>query len=150
MQHADNPVPGDCFLCAGAAKGVDRVALVVYRDDLAVVMMNIYPYNNGHLLVAPVRHIGELSQMTADEARHVNDVVRRAVEWLQAAYRPDGFNLGMNLGRVAGAGLPGHLHIHIVPRWNGDTNFMPVTAATKVLSEALKAGWERLRKEAGK
>jgi ATP adenylyltransferase len=134
-----------CFLCEAAGIGVDRERLVVYYSDRVISVLNLYPYNNGHLLVAPTRHIGELKDLSRDESVELFETLRRATTWLEEAYQPHGFNVGMNLGRVAGAGLPGHLHIHIVPRWNGDMNFMPIVGETKVMSESLEAGWERLR-----
>lgn len=135
----------DCFLCDSAASGVCRERLVVFSQPPVQVVMNLYPYNNGHLLVAPTRHVGDIGELTDDEMTTLFATVRTATGWLEEVYTPHGFNIGMNLGRVAGAGLPGHLHIHIVPRWNGDSNFMPVVGGTKVMSEGLEEGWERLR-----
>jgi len=111
-----------------------------------MVMMNKFPYNNGHLLVAPHRHIGDISLLSGEEGAALFDALKRATGWLKEVYSPHGFNVGMNLGRIAGAGLPDHLHIHIVPRWNGDVNFMTVVGETKVMSESLEASWERIRR----
>jgi ATP adenylyltransferase len=130
---------GRCFICDAAASADDRANLIVMRTPLSVVILNRYPYNNGHLLVGPLGHKGTLDQLTAAELMESMETVRRAVATLQEQIHPDGFNIGLNLGRTAGAGLPGHLHWHIVPRWNGDTNFMPVVADTKVISQSLDA-----------
>ena len=129
---------GPCFLCATASGGQDRKRFVVARDRLAFVILNRYPYNNGHLMVAPKRHVGELEKLAAAEWRSLWRLTDRAVKLLQKRLNPHGFNLGMNIGRVAGAGIPGHLHLHIVPRWSGDTNFMPIVGATKVISQSLE------------
>jgi len=142
---AANLPSSDCFLCDAAASGVNRERLVLYSRPPVISVMNLFPYNNGHLLVAPLRHIGDLKELTEEESAALFATVRKATIWLEKAYGPHGFNIGMNIGRVAGAGLPGHLHIHIVPRWNGDVNFMPMIGETKVMSEALDAGWEKIR-----
>jgi ATP adenylyltransferase len=136
-----------CFLChhASAPTADDDKNLVLHRAEHAFVVLNRYPYNSGHLMVAPLAHVGELQALDATIGHALWDLARHAVGVLQQEYRPDGYNLGMNLGRVAGAGLPGHLHIHVVPRWNGDTNFMPVTADTKVMPEALDQTYRRLK-----
>jgi ATP adenylyltransferase len=125
----------DCIFCAATAGPPDEENLVLLRTDRALVLLNLYPYNTGHLMVAPRSHGADLARL----------LVQDAVEALGREYRPDGFNVGMNLGRVAGAGVPDHLHVHVVPRWNGDTNFMPITAGTKVLPEALGETYRRLR-----
>jgi ATP adenylyltransferase len=138
-----------CFLCQAAAEyepaaEADRRLLVADRGLRVVVVLNRYPYNNGHLLIAPGRHVGELADMTREE--HVECLERLA--GLTQLYRQrldaDGFNIGLNLGRAAGAGLPGHLHWHLVPRWAGDNNFMPVLAGTRVIPQSLEALWEWL------
>lgn len=132
----------ECIFCSefGAATGDP-----LYRTDLTVVMLNAYPYNTGHLMVAPGRHVGRPTELTADERHDLMDVVTLAVSVIGDTLHPDGFNVGMNLGEVAGAGIPGHLHAHIVPRWAGDTNFMPVVAETKVLPEMLAETKQKLR-----
>lgn len=128
-----------CFICRGLAESDDRANLIAWRGERSAVVLNRFPYNNGHLMVAPLAHKGELDQLTAEELLDLQQVVRRCVNVLQSTMTPDGFNIGLNLGRVAGAGLPGHLHWHVVPRWNGDTNFMPVLSETKVISQSLEA-----------
>jgi ATP adenylyltransferase len=145
-QPQPNPPPTgeDCFLCRGLAETNDRQNLIVLRTARSVVVLNRYPYNNGHLLVAPLAHKGRLDELTSEELLETGETLRRMVAVLEALIRPDGFNVGLNLGRVAGAGLPGHLHWHVVPRWNGDTNFMPVCADTKVIVQSLDSLWEML------
>ncbi len=136
-----------CFLCAKPAEPPerDRANLVLYRGERAYVLLNLYPYNAGHLMVAPYCHVGDLPTLPAPEAADVWALTRQAVAVLTAAYRPQGFNVGLNLGTAAGAGVPGHLHVHVVPRWHGDTNFMPVVGHTKVLPETLEQTYDRLR-----
>jgi len=138
--------PDGCFLCEALASGNDREKLLLHRDKLTFVIMNLYPYNNGHLLVAPIRHVGGLDDLTTDELTALGEHTRRAVRWLDKAYTPHGYNIGLNLGRVAGAGLPDHIHWHIVPRWDGDTNFMPVLGGTKVIAEGLRASYDQIKK----
>jgi ATP adenylyltransferase len=128
-----------CFICRGLAGSDDRANLIVLRTARSCVVLNRFPYNNGHLLVAPLAHKGQLSELSDEELLDLQVVLRRMVGVLTDTMRPDGFNIGLNLGRVAGAGLPGHLHWHIVPRWNGDANFMPVIGDTKVIPQALDA-----------
>jgi ATP adenylyltransferase len=134
----------DCFICRAAAQSDDRENLVVERTELSVVILNRYPYNNGHLLVAPLPHKGRLDELTAHEQLDVERLIARYVGLLERLMNAEGFNVGLNLGRVAGAGVPGHLHWHVVPRWPGDTNFMPVVAGAKVIPQALDALWEML------
>src|SRR5207302_1601141 len=129
---AKAPAPSDpCFICQGLAAGDDRINLIAWRTPGSVVVLNRFPYNNGHLLVAPRAHKGGLDELTADELLETMETLRGMVRVLDGLMKPDGYNVGLNLGHAAGAGLPGHLHWHIVPRWNGDTNFMPVLGDTK-------------------
>lgn len=136
----------DCFLCEGPAQPPeqDRQRLVLFRGSRVFVVMNLYPYNNGHLLVAPYRHTGDFAKLDADVARELAETSQRCVAALTTTYSPEAFNLGMNLGRAAGAGVRDHLHVHVVPRWNGDTSFMPVIGGTKVLPESLEQTYDRL------
>jgi ATP adenylyltransferase len=127
--------PG-CVFCV-AAELDDEAGLVVHRGELAFVLLNKYPYAGGHLMVAPYRHCGDLRELTQEEALAIHGLVARSVDALAAVMQPQGFNLGWNLGRVAGAGVVDHVHEHVVPRWAGDTNFMPVLADVKVMPEAL-------------
>lgn len=143
---AAKPPSGEdpCFICRGLAEKNDRDNLIAWRGPRSVVVLNRFPYNNGHLLVAPNTHKGGLDELEADEILETMDTLRRMLRHLNRMMHPDGYNIGLNLGRVAGAGLPGHLHWHIVPRWNGDTNFMPVLGDTKVIVQSLDALYELL------
>jgi len=141
VQAADEQ-PG-CVFCL-AQEGDDEERLVVHRGERAFVLLNKYPYASGHLMVAPARHLDELEALDADEAAEIHALTVDALAALRAAYRPDGFNLGWNLGRVAGAGVLDHVHQHVVPRWSGDTNFMPVLADLKVIPEHLAEARRRL------
>ena len=148
IKGLSKPDEGECFLCAAArATSADerRGRLIVWDTDLSVVVINLYPYTNGHLLIAPKAHKAELEELTDAEAMDLQKQTTEAVKILKRALSPQGFNIGINLGRCAGAGLPGHVHQHVVPRWNGDTSFMPVLADVKVLPEALVRTAERLR-----
>lgn len=126
-----------CFICQGLAEKNDRDNLLAYRGDNNAVFVNRFPYNNGHLLVAPNAHKGQLHELEPAEVLQVQQTITRMVAALSDLMKPDGFNIGLNLGRAAGAGLPGHLHWHIVPRWNGDTNFMSVCEDTRVIVQSL-------------
>lgn len=136
-----------CFLCQGVAGDNPRGRYVVRRSERSLTVLNRYPYNNGHLLVAPQLHRARLDELTLDEQTDLFQEIIRMVALLERVLRPEGFNVGLNLGPAAGAGLPGHLHWHIVPRWNGDTNFMPALAAVKVIPQALDALWDALTRE---
>ena len=131
--------PDACFICQGVHGTDDRANLLVYRTPLSVVVLNKFPYNNGHLLVAPRVHKGRPDELEPEQLLDLQLVLRKMIGILEQRMNPDGFNVGLNLGKVAGAGLPGHLHWHIVPRWNGDTNFMPVLTDTKVIVQSLDA-----------
>src|SRR5437762_7067003 len=142
---AKPPAGGEpCFLCQGLAQDRDRENRIALRTPLSVVVLNRFPYNNGHLLVAPTAHKGGLDDLDAGELLETMETLRRMVRVLDGLFAPDGYNIGLNLGHAAGAGLPGHLHWHIVPRWHGDTNFMPVLADTKVISQSLEALYDLL------
>jgi ATP adenylyltransferase len=128
-----------CLFCEKPKEGDDEKALIVARSERSFAMLNRYPYNSGHLMVAPFRHVGELEEVEDDESLDMQRLMQRCVKALKEAMQSEGFNIGMNLGVVAGAGIPDHLHWHVVPRWQGDTNFMPVVSETKVIPQALKA-----------
>jgi ATP adenylyltransferase len=134
-----------CFLCANPSAADDPKHYIVHRSAHTFVILNLYPYNSGHLMVAPYLHTGDFAQLDAEVAGNLMSTMQAAVSALSRVYHPDAFNVGMNLGKAAGAGVPDHLHVHVVPRWNGDTNFMPVLADTKVLPETLDQTYERLR-----
>lgn len=133
-----------CFLCRMFAEDTDRENLVLFRGTTCVISMNRYPYTSGHLMVSPIRHIAELDELTAEEEQEFSELTRRAVAALRGALQPEGFNVGINLGAAAGAGLKDHLHRHIVPRWIGDTNFMPVVGGPRVIPETLAATYDLL------
>jgi ATP adenylyltransferase len=134
-----------CVFC-DEAEGLDATrSLLVHRGALTMVLLNKYPYSSGHLMVAPTRHVGELAELTDEEALEVHGIAVAALDLLGRVYGPGGYNLGWNLGRVAGAGIADHVHLHVVPRWSGDTNFMPVLADVKVLPEHLLETRDRLR-----
>jgi ATP adenylyltransferase len=144
-----------CFLCRdaasyGEANDIDRRLLVAERGPLTIVVLNRYPYNNGHLLVAPRRHAGELADLSPDEHLECQQQLGRLTCIYRELLNVEGFNIGLNLGRAGGAGLPGHLHWHLVPRWSGDNNFMPVLAGTRVIPQSLESLWELLRESIGK
>jgi len=139
--------PGDCFICEiNKNPQDDDKNLVLWRSSCCIVMLNRFPYNNGHLLIAPARHISDLDQANDDELLEMTKLVRESQKALSAAIKPHGFNVGMNFGRYAGAGLPEHLHIHIVPRWDGDTNFMSICSDTDVISQSLTELFEQLKR----
>ncbi len=154
QESAGQPPATDesCFLCRGLASepAADRVNLLVHRGPHAAVFLNRYPYNNGHLLVTPLVHRGNLDELVGPELTVPLELVRDSITILSRMMRPQGYNVGLNLGKSAGAGLPGHLHWHIVPRWDGDTNFMPVLGETKVIVESLDTFYDRLAAEFAK
>ena len=134
----------ECVFCA-ANGSADADPLVVFRGATCFVILNLFPYNNGHLMVVPHRHIASLAEATPDELAEMMELARRTELALREAFAPDGLNMGLNLGKAAGAGILEHLHLHIVPRWSGDTNFMTVVGETRVLPQELPATAERLR-----
>jgi ATP adenylyltransferase len=136
-------VPTDCIFCDASAGR--EIGLVVLRGRHAYVILNLYPYNNGHLMVVPNRHLAALETLTSDEQLELMQLTRLSEMALNEAYRPQGINVGINLGKAAGAGIENHLHIHLVPRWSGDTNFMTAVGQTRVLPEDLAATVARLR-----
>ena len=135
----------ECFLCEAYQVNKDEERLIIYRGAKAYVILNKYPYSNGHLLIAPNRHVESIAELENDELNGLFGLIKHTTEWLDRSYNPQGYNVGLNLGKVAGAGLPGHLHIHVVPRWEGDTNYMPILAGVKVISESLNATYSKLR-----
>ncbi len=133
-----------CFLCQNPAKKDDAASYILHRGQANFVVLNTYPYNPGHLLVAPYRHIASLEDMTSEERAEHFDMVCHCLKVLREVFAPQGFNIGVNMGKVAGVGVEGHVHTHIVPRWQGDANFMPVVADTKVVSEGLQETYAKL------
>jgi len=136
--------PG-CVLCRSLESAAGEASLVVHVAELNFIVVNLYPYNAGHLMVAPRRHVGSLGAATPEELAEMMTLARRLEQVLAAVYKPDGVNLGMNLGRPAGAGVADHIHLHVVPRWNGDTNFMTVVGETRVIPEDPAQACARLR-----
>jgi ATP adenylyltransferase len=137
--------PG-CIFCEKPAENDDRKNLILLRTPLSFIMLNAYPYNNGHLMVAPFRHVARLADVSPEERCDLMDTVARGEAILGRALAPQGLNVGINLGHCAGAGIPGHVHVHMVPRWEGDTNFMPVVGETRVIPELLLGTYDRLRR----
>jgi ATP adenylyltransferase len=135
---------GECIFCKAIASESDRDNLVLHRGRLAVLMVNLYPYNPGHLMAAPNRHVSSLGDLSFEEGGELMELAALGERILAETHRPQGFNLGVNLGRCAGAGVPDHIHIHLVPRWTGDTNFMPVMAETRVIPEEVGTTYDRL------
>jgi ATP adenylyltransferase len=144
MEYIEKDNDDKCIFCERAERERDREDLVVLRGRHAFVMMNRYPYTTGHLMVAPYRHVGRLSDLTPEEACEIMDLLGWSERILRDAINPHGFNVGMNIGRCAGAGFPNHIHVHVVPRWEGDSNFMPVLSETKVLPEILTDTYEKI------
>lgn len=144
IQYITGPKAGDCIFCAAASEGVGGSGHVVEAGERCFVLLNAFPYASGHVMVAPYRHVGELEALDDDELLELMMRTRRAIAALRDVMAPHGFNAGLNLGEVAGAGYADHLHLHIVPRWKGDTNFMPVLGGTRVISQALEETREAL------
>ncbi|GAB6065777.1 HIT domain-containing protein [Aquifex pyrophilus] len=137
-----------CFLCHALRQPPERwrEVLLVHRGKNAFVILNKYPYNTGHLMIVPVKHTGNYTEIDEETALEMHELLKAVLEALKKEYKPHGFNVGYNFGRSAGAGLEEHIHLHVVPRWNGDTNFMPVIAQTKVISEDLYSTYDRVKK----
>ena len=142
-------ISGGCVFCDALSGSNDRKSLVLARRDRAFLILNLFPYAPGHLMAVVNRHVGTLADATPDEIAATVDLVTLATRILTAEYRAEGFNVGLNQGRVAGAGIVDHLHMHIVPRWNGDTNFIPVMGDVRVIPEALEATYDRLKGQLG-
>ncbi|MBI4810993.1 MAG: HIT domain-containing protein [Ignavibacteriales bacterium] len=135
----------NCIFCEAYHDEDDERRFIITRGKNNFVVMNLYPYNSGHLMIVPYRHISTFNELTDDESLEIMSMIKKMISTLQAASNPDGFNIGSNLGRSAGAGIDRHIHFHIVPRWSGDTNFMPVLSDTKLISEDMKTTWRKLR-----
>ena len=149
MEFIDAPKPDGCIFCqfpAESGEAADRKNLIAHRSARSFTILNRYPYNSGHIMVVPRAHAARLEDLPAEDWSDLQQELLRAVAVLRGLYRPEGFNVGMNLGWVAGAGITDHLHWHVVPRWGGDTSFMAVLADTKVIVEHLEVAWERIRK----
>ncbi|MCP3178185.1 MAG: HIT domain-containing protein [Desulfuromonadales bacterium] len=144
MEYIYGETPQGCVLCLDEDRANDRQRLVLYRGEHCFIMMNKFPYTNGHLMVSPFRHTCCLENLTDTEALEMHQLVVMARGVLLDCFSPQGFNIGMNLGQIAGAGIADHLHMHIVPRWSGDTNFMPVFADVRVIPQHIQATYEKL------
>ena len=143
--YLDSPKAQGCVLCGVLDSTSDKDAFVVWRGRLAAVVLNAYPYSSGHVMVLPTRHVGEIEGLASEESAELWQALGRSVRAIKSAYSPDALNVGANLGAAAGAGVPGHLHLHVVPRWSADTNFMTTVAETRVLPEALDATYDKLK-----
>jgi ATP adenylyltransferase len=139
-----------CIFCDLSQQNDDQKNLIVYRSEKSFVMLNKFPYNNGHVMVIPYQHLAEYTELTDEILLDMQRVIKKTITAIQKSMEPHGMNIGLNLGRTAGAGIDDHIHYHIVPRWNGDTNFMPVISGTKVVSEALEKTWQKLTEEFSK
>ena len=137
--------PGGCIFCDALQASNDREYLIVHRAERNFVILNRYPYTSGHVMVVPNAHVATLEALPDDALIELIQLARTSEKLLRAVYHPEGLNLGMNIGRSAGAGIAGHLHLHVLPRWHGDTNFMTVVAETRVVPESLEVTWEKLR-----
>jgi ATP adenylyltransferase len=144
IQGIDSQDAGECIFCEKPRQQQDKENLILMRAEKNFVILNLYPYNNGHLMIVPYEHAADCSDLDADTAREMWQLVIVSKRILERAFHPEGFNIGMNIGRVAGAGIDRHIHMHIVPRWNGDTNYMPVVGDTKVISQALDETYDTL------
>ena len=144
LEYLKGEKSSDCIFCSKPALADDE-AFIVHRGTSCYVILNAFPYTNGHVMVAPYEHVGDLNRLQTDVSAELMALTQRSLAAVEQVYGADGFNLGMNLGEVAGAGFAGHVHMHVVPRWKGDTNFMPVVGDTRVMPEALPDSWGRLR-----
>ncbi|MGE0066057.1 MAG: HIT domain-containing protein [Solirubrobacterales bacterium] len=144
VTDAAKDIEEQCIFCAKPAADDDRANLIVHRGESCFVILNLFPYTNGHLMVAPYEHIGRLQDFPGATLTEMMELSQQAMERLESAYEPHGFNVGFNQGRVAGAGVEHHIHMHVVPRWAGDNNFMPVIADTKVMPQSIEQSFEAL------
>ena len=144
MEYIIQDKSEECIFCALPKSGDDKNNFILFQGKHCFVIMNIFPYNNGHLMVSPYRHFACITELDKDESLEMTELTKNCIQILRDTNTPDGFNVGFNLGKSAGAGYDEHIHNHIVPRWTGDTNFMPVLAETRVIPEHLKRTYERL------
>ncbi len=144
MEYIQGKHLSECLFCQKFSEKDDNTNYILYRGNLGFIILNTYPYNNGHLMVAPIRHIADITLLNEKELCKLMNLVQKGVEGLKEVYNPAGFNIGLNLGEAAGAGITDHLHIHIVPRWQGDTNFMPALCDTRVMPQYLRVTYNAL------
>jgi len=147
MRYIQVKKPEGCILCDKPKQNSDAQNYILYRGKNNFVIMNSYPYNPGHLMIAPYRPVAELEELTDEERNEHFEIVSRSIKVLKEVFNPGGFNIGTNIGRIAGAGIDGHIHTHIVPRWQGDTNFMPVFSDVRVIPQALAETYEKLKEK---
>jgi ATP adenylyltransferase len=147
VKDASKDSEEECIFCAKPAEDDDVANLIVHRGERCFVILNLYPYTNGHLMIAPFEHVGRIQDLPAETTAEMMALSQQAISILQEKYEPHGFNVGFNQGRVAGAGVEHHIHMHVVPRWGGDTNFMPVLADTRVMPQTLEQTYEALKGE---
>ncbi len=145
IEYIRSPKHDGCIFCDFPKENRDKERLILYRGEHCFIIMNNYPYNPGHVMIAPYRHVGKWEDLTDQELLEMMQLSQLVIKALKRTMNPHGFNMGVNLGRVAGAGIDDHVHLHIVPRWNGDTNFMPVIADTKVIPESLEEAYDELK-----
>jgi ATP adenylyltransferase len=145
VKDASKDIEEECIFCAKPAEDDDEANLIVHRGESCFVLLNLFPYTNGHLMVAPYEHTGRLQDLSPETVAEMMALAQQAMNGLERAYNPHGYNIGFNQGRVAGAGFEHHIHLHVVPRWGGDTNFMPVIADTKVMPQTLEESYDALR-----
>ena len=145
MEYILSQKSNGCIFCDKPQQKKDRDNLILYRGDSSFIIMNYYPYNNGHLMIVPYKHISNLEELAVDNRNEMMEILSKAGEIIKKTMQPEGMNIGMNLGKTAGAGIDDHLHFHIVPRWNGDTNFMPIFGNSRVLPQGLYETWETLK-----
>ncbi|HEX8066685.1 MAG TPA: HIT domain-containing protein [Thermoleophilaceae bacterium] len=144
LDYIKGPKPDECIFCAQPASGDDRASHIVHRGEHCFAILNAFPYNNGHLMVSPYAHVPSIEALDQPALLELMTMSQTALAALREAYAPEGFNLGINQGKIAGAGVEHHVHLHVVPRWGADTNFMPVIADTRVLPQSLDDSWEQL------
>jgi len=145
IQYVTRPKESGCILCQKSKENKDETNFILHRSQNNFIILNAFPYNPGHLMIAPYRHIANLQDLSDDEVTDHFNLVKKSLALLKEIVNPDGFNIGLNIGKVAGAGIEEHLHTHIVPRWQGDVNFMPVLSNTRVISEGLAATYKKLK-----
>lgn len=145
MKYILQKKPKGCIFCVKPQENKDKENFLLYRGELAFVVMNVFPYNNGHVMVVPYRHLSDFESLNNNEKQEIMELISLSIKALKKAVNPEGFNIGLNIGQIAGAGIDDHLHSHVVPRWSADTNFMPVVTDTKVLSESLEETYQKLK-----
>jgi ATP adenylyltransferase len=147
LDYIKGPKAEECIFCALPATGDDAASLIVERGERAFVMLNKFPYNNGHVMISPFEHVPSIEELQGDVLLELMELTQRSLAALRGTYGPEGFNIGINQGKIAGAGVEDHVHIHVVPRWSADTNFMPVIGSTRVLPQSLEDSYTALREQ---